>query len=432
MLYNEKIEALISAALADGVLTEKEKQILFKKAQAEGIDLDEFEMVLDARIVELEKAEKQKAEAKAKESAPKSTKYGDVRKCPVCGAMVPALAGVCPECGYEFSGVDANLSSKKLADLILLENEKFDKILKDKLSELKVEAKERLLNKEEVGVKEYYLEKDLQKKRLSNLHTIITTFPIPNTKADLFEFISALTPKTQEKYLGKAYRVKLDECIIKAKSLFPNDDTFVKLITEYEIGKTQKKRKIIIIVSAIVAALIATIIITCVSVNNHQIRNDGEKCEAVMKEAILKGNLSKAYKLMTRYEGYASGTDDAMVLLVQAHIDNNDLESAKKVVAQWELRPGYHDYHVYLPVGYYLIEQSQYGEAEKYMHCESLSTCTEYICTAVQHMCKNGEVKKAQVFYDQKMKQYAQILNENPKKKQNFVKKMNDLIASYK
>lgn len=107
-MYNEQIEVLISAALADGKLTEKEKQILFKKAQAQGIDLDEFEMVLDARLVELEKAENAKAAA----SAPKSTKYGDVRKCPVCGAMVPALAGTCPECGYEFSGVDANLFRK--------------------------------------------------------------------------------------------------------------------------------------------------------------------------------------------------------------------------------------------------------------------------------------------------------------------------------
>ena len=51
-MYNEKIEALIKAALADGVLTEKEKQILFKRAQEEGVDLDEFEMVLDAREIE--------------------------------------------------------------------------------------------------------------------------------------------------------------------------------------------------------------------------------------------------------------------------------------------------------------------------------------------------------------------------------------------
>jgi predicted Zn-ribbon and HTH transcriptional regulator len=105
-MYNEQLEQLIDAALADGVLTEKEKQILFKKAQTLGIDLDEFEMVLDARLVKLQK-EQQAA-------APKSNKYGDVRKCPACGALVPSLSGICQECGYEFSGVDANLSSKAL------------------------------------------------------------------------------------------------------------------------------------------------------------------------------------------------------------------------------------------------------------------------------------------------------------------------------
>jgi len=35
-------------ALMDGELTEKEKQVLFKNAEALGIDLDAFEMVLEA------------------------------------------------------------------------------------------------------------------------------------------------------------------------------------------------------------------------------------------------------------------------------------------------------------------------------------------------------------------------------------------------
>ena len=60
-MYNEKIEALIKAALADGVVTEKEKQVLFKRAEAEGVDLDEFEMVLDARLVELKKEGKKQS-----------------------------------------------------------------------------------------------------------------------------------------------------------------------------------------------------------------------------------------------------------------------------------------------------------------------------------------------------------------------------------
>lgn len=113
-MYNEKLEALISAALADGVLTEKEKQVLFKKAEAMGIDLDEFEMVLDSRLVELKKKEARENQQyrlemeKAKSaqlSAPKSEKFGDVRKCPACGAMVQSLMTKCPECGHEFVNV---------------------------------------------------------------------------------------------------------------------------------------------------------------------------------------------------------------------------------------------------------------------------------------------------------------------------------------
>jgi hypothetical protein len=56
-MYSEKLEKLIAFALADGVLTDKEKQVLFKNAEAEGIDLDEFEMVLDARLYERQQEE---------------------------------------------------------------------------------------------------------------------------------------------------------------------------------------------------------------------------------------------------------------------------------------------------------------------------------------------------------------------------------------
>lgn len=65
-MYNEKLEALISAALADGVLTEKEKQVLFKKAEAMGIDLDEFEMVLEGRLAKCQKEKTEKEPQSAK------------------------------------------------------------------------------------------------------------------------------------------------------------------------------------------------------------------------------------------------------------------------------------------------------------------------------------------------------------------------------
>ena len=48
-LYSERIEALIDAALVDGEISDKERAVLIKRAKEEGIDLDEFEMVLNAR-----------------------------------------------------------------------------------------------------------------------------------------------------------------------------------------------------------------------------------------------------------------------------------------------------------------------------------------------------------------------------------------------
>ena len=217
-MYNEQIEALISAALADGALTEKEKQILFKKAQSMGIDLDEFEMVLDARLVELKKAEKEKAE----KSAPKSTKYGDVRKCPVCGALVPALAGVCPECGYEFSGIDANLTFKELAEKLDKEANKWD----EKIANVNGD-------KFDDDDKKWQFAKDKEQM----MAQVIKSYSIPNTKVDLFEFISMaqtnFLSSTTNYYLAESYFAKYNEALNKARHLFANDKMFEKLFLEH-------------------------------------------------------------------------------------------------------------------------------------------------------------------------------------------------------
>ena len=58
------LEKLIAAALVDGVVTDKERAILCKKVKEAGGDVDEFEMLLDARIYE--------AQQKAKPAAPKA------------------------------------------------------------------------------------------------------------------------------------------------------------------------------------------------------------------------------------------------------------------------------------------------------------------------------------------------------------------------
>ena len=73
-MYNEKLEALITAALADGVLTDKEKNLLFKKAEAMGIDRDEFELVLDGRLAK----RKKEMEAQAPQATKPAKKEGAI------------------------------------------------------------------------------------------------------------------------------------------------------------------------------------------------------------------------------------------------------------------------------------------------------------------------------------------------------------------
>ena len=61
-LFSARLEALISSALQDGVLTDQEKAILKKRAEAEGEDWDEVEMIINARLAERHQVENKNIE----------------------------------------------------------------------------------------------------------------------------------------------------------------------------------------------------------------------------------------------------------------------------------------------------------------------------------------------------------------------------------
>ena len=225
-MYDERIEGLIKAALADGMLTEKEKQVLFKRAQEQGIDLDEFEMVLDARLVELQKEEKEKAA----KSAPKSNKFGDVRKCPACGALIPALAVSCAECGYEFSGIEASSSAQLLANNIA------------KIQETAAAKKAEIISSGKYSTKhtatsispQHEALREIDNDTYHQIKTTIENLPIPNAKHDLFDLILFL-----QNHLGEdMYKKKFNECIQRANYLFPNDSLLKQVV-----DKAQKANK---------------------------------------------------------------------------------------------------------------------------------------------------------------------------------------------
>lgn len=53
-LFSARLEAMISAALQDGVLTDKERELLKRRVEKEGEDWDEVEMIINARLAEMQ------------------------------------------------------------------------------------------------------------------------------------------------------------------------------------------------------------------------------------------------------------------------------------------------------------------------------------------------------------------------------------------
>ena len=53
-IISDRLEALIAAALQDGVLTDKERELLKRRAEKEGEDWDEVEMIIEARLAEMQ------------------------------------------------------------------------------------------------------------------------------------------------------------------------------------------------------------------------------------------------------------------------------------------------------------------------------------------------------------------------------------------
>lgn len=184
-MLSENLNSLIEFALADGELSEKEKQILFKKAETEGIDLDEFEMILEAKLFQIKQMQTQPKPIENINVAPKSDKFGDIKKCPVCGAIVESFSTKCIDCGYNFSNITANNSVQKLFDMI---NELESKRGDEETNPLK--AFGAVLSKSfGVSIGDRI---NNQKKEL------ISNFPIPNTKNDIIEFLALALPKARK------------------------------------------------------------------------------------------------------------------------------------------------------------------------------------------------------------------------------------------
>lgn len=99
----EELDALIQEYLTDGIITDKERQVLLNKASKLGLDVNEVDLYIDAQ------------QQKADQTADAASRKRRGKTCPFCGGSVPQLADKCPHCG-QFITVEADDDLKEIIE----------------------------------------------------------------------------------------------------------------------------------------------------------------------------------------------------------------------------------------------------------------------------------------------------------------------------
>lgn len=239
-MYSKELEAIIEAVLADGLLTNKEREVLHRRAAQEGVDADELDVVIESKLAKM----KQEKEA-VHLTHQASDKRGNVVKCPNCGTPVQAGAVKCSECDYVFTNVQAN-------SLMVRFQKGLDEI-REKYN-LKIE------NASEKKNEKYYL--GLQMKE--EMRQFIKNFLIPSSKEDLIEFTAVMDGnRRNSNEFEDAYRAKYQECILKIKTLFHDDPQMMELVksTDTKWGRMSSGTKTTIFIILLFIALFIIILI---------------------------------------------------------------------------------------------------------------------------------------------------------------------------
>lgn len=233
-MFSKELESLIQATLQDGLLTEQEKAVLIRRAQNEGVDLDELDIYIQSL---LQKRHQEEAEKEAEED--RASKIGDVRRCPNCGAQVMPGSASCDNCGYAFNNIKASSSVEKLQKRL------------DDYNMSQIDRVEREENKggNILDVYTSTLNKAITRGNVTRAKAkmdIISMFPVPIARQDLLEMLTmtkmmanSTGPKNgvnlqDEENLSYAYWLLFSNCINKAKISFSNDSAFTPYIQFYD------------------------------------------------------------------------------------------------------------------------------------------------------------------------------------------------------
>lgn len=221
-----ELEKIIEMALKDGSLTDTERQVINLRASKLGLNTEEVDMLINARIARMQiEGKLPKATAAPKPVASKSIEAGPapkpapekktVKKCLHCGAVLSPLAVKCPECGEYVEREKAKSAVDEFREGV---------------------AKAGMLSRK----------------------TFIRTFPVPKNAEDLLDFTLMIhgCASNSDDLNVDAYRAKLKECHNRIKLLYPDDERFTRVLEMTKptgfAALSQGVRALIIGVSALI------------------------------------------------------------------------------------------------------------------------------------------------------------------------------------
>lgn len=211
-MFSDELEMLIDAAIADGVITDKERAVLHKRALAEGVDTDELDLIIDARIA--------KAQNKAK-------------------AQTSQEIEAKPDVKFNKRSENEKSPSKDLSDKI----ERLIKSAERDISDL--------FDRESYPGRFDNERSEIKERRDKDIITTIESFPIPENPEDMFDLMVFLKPKSegqtsykysQEQKEIDAFKSKYHACFLKAKHFADYHPQLKKLVEEQELKVSQENQ----------------------------------------------------------------------------------------------------------------------------------------------------------------------------------------------
>ncbi len=247
---NQEIEKLIAIALIDGTLTDKEKEIILRKAEKLGEDVDEVEMIIEGKMYELQSAVHQEPVIQPVISNERS----DI--------SIKKLLDNLQEIDYEITNPPDKRTTGDRVESTISGTLKtiFDKT---NVVEQGVDAFKSVFGGTTSKDRERMIERENEMERISLLYgrkaSIINLFPLPDNKNELLELanISYTNFKSLkneyddegimegEYKMMNAWKNKVEQIITKMEANF-SDDTFVtKQIIELQkkMEKFKEKKK---------------------------------------------------------------------------------------------------------------------------------------------------------------------------------------------